>query len=63
MSSTAESRLPDSLTAFRASDDDEPKYCGVWIQTPDASGLIDADLYLDVPDNAHQSDGWGPMPI
>mgnify|MGYP003667325577 CR=1 FL=1 len=55
----AERYFPDTLHAYRQADAE--KYSCVWIKVPDDSGLLDADLYVDVHQDVHGDDGWRPL--
>lgn len=49
--------FPDSLAAYHRADDSTAYAC-VWMEPPENSGLLDADLYVDVHEDRHQQEGW-----
>jgi formylglycine-generating enzyme required for sulfatase activity len=54
--------LPDMINAFRRQDEGSILYSGIWIKPPNMeSGLIDADLYLDIQDYLHEQEGWAKL--
>lgn len=53
--------IPDRVFAYRKPGEKTPRYCCVWIRVPEDAGVLDGDLYINVPDGSHESEGWGPM--
>lgn len=52
--------IPDCVSGY-ASDDQTIQYFSSWIRRPENHGVVDADLYLEVPDSDHESAGWRPL--
>jgi serine/threonine protein kinase/formylglycine-generating enzyme required for sulfatase activity len=51
--------LPDNVTAYRRPGAETVLYSGVWINVPAGTGLVDSDIYIDIPQDLHESHGWG----
>ena len=55
-----EGMLIDSLIAHH-DENQQVRYFASWIARGEASGVVDADFYIEVDDQDHESKGWRPM--
>jgi formylglycine-generating enzyme required for sulfatase activity len=57
----AAGRIPDSFTVYRRHHDQATYYASVWVAAPAQSGVLEADMYVEVHQDKHQELGWGPL--
>lgn len=51
--------LPDQISPWI--EGQKAFYNAVWIKPPSQSELVNGDLYLEVPEELHETDGWRPL--